>query len=335
MKRVLTALLCACASTSILADQLIIEPEMGRKPVVQLIDQAKHTIDLVMYGFTDQTLLDAIIRKHAQGKSVKVILEDAPYKTETENNKTIKQLAYHDIAWHGKIPPFKLIHQKTLLIDGRTALVMTFNFTHSAFKNDRNFGLIMDDPKRVREIEKVFSADWQHQPIDAAGDDLIWSPDNSRAKLITHINKARSHLNIYAQSMSDYKLVGALANAARRGVTIRLLTSKLPREKQRQYLTRAGVVIQQSKSRYIHAKVFIIDNEEAILGSINMTRASLDDNRELSVITHDPHVIQSLKKTFDHDWQSSATTNESILDAATTKKVLRESIKMLKRYLSV
>ena len=54
----------------------------------------------------------------------------------------------------------------------------------------------------------------------------------------------------------------------------------------------------------IHAKVFIIDNEKAVIGSINLTRASLDDNRELAVITEDPTVLKQLIHTFDQDWKS-------------------------------
>jgi len=45
------------------ADQLIVEPEMGRAPLLKTIYSAQHSIDLVMYGFTDKTLLDVLIKK--------------------------------------------------------------------------------------------------------------------------------------------------------------------------------------------------------------------------------------------------------------------------------
>lgn len=287
------------------ADQLIIEPDRGREPLLQAIQTAKHSIKLVMYGFTDDILLQALIQKKMKGQTVNIILEESPYKAENENKKTIAQLNAHHMAWQGSLSPPRLVHQKTLLIDGRKAIIMTFNFTRSAFKNDRNFGLIIEDPKRVRLIESLFSADWNHTPTQHLAPDLIISPDNSREALLTLINHAKQAIRIYAQDINDYKIVGALAKAAQRGIHVEILTSKKIRKKQANYLARAGVNVKFSYLYYIHAKVLIIDNQKAVIGSINLTKASLDNNRELSVISEDPTVIQQLNATFNNDWNAA------------------------------
>lgn len=288
-------------STFAWSDQLIIEPEMGRAPIINAINSTKNNLHLVMYGFTDQDIMQATLNQRAH-HSVKVILEDSPYKHENENTKTIQQLNEADIPWQGNIAPFRLIHQKTMIIDGRKAMVMTFNFTHSTFKNQRNFALIIDDAKKVNEIDAIFSADWNHQAISNHSPDLIYSPDDSREKIISYILSAHDSIKIYAQNISDYKIIGALAKAAKRGVVIDILTSHPVRDKQAGFLRRAGVHIHQSKRLYIHAKVFVIDHRVGILGSTNLTRASLDDNRELSVVTRDGVIVRQLEETFDKDW---------------------------------
>lgn len=56
------------------ADQLIIEPEMGRAPILDLINQSEHSLKLVMYGLTDNILLHAIVQKKRQNKTVTIIL---------------------------------------------------------------------------------------------------------------------------------------------------------------------------------------------------------------------------------------------------------------------
>jgi len=286
------------------ADQLIIEPDMGRKPILDAINSAQHSIDLVMYGFTDKDLLNAILKKKSNGKTIHVILERNPYKAENENKQTIDAFNTNQIAWLGHITPFRLIHQKTLILDESKAMVMTFNFTHSTFKNERNFALIIDDPQRVQAIASIFSADWNHVPSFNHAHDVIVSPDNSRNMFISLITHAQTSIQIYAQNLNDYKIVGVLAKAAKSGVTIQILTSKPLREKQSHYLTRAGIAIHYSQKFMIHAKVLIIDNQQAVIGSNNLTHASLDDNRELSVITHDPNVIKQLTATFSHDWNN-------------------------------
>ena len=130
---------------------------MGRKPILDAINDAHYSLQLVMYGLTDETLLNAILQQQSKGRAVKVILENAPYKMENENTKTIGELTAHHIDWQGTIPPFRLIHQKTLLIDKHKAIVMTFNFTHATFKKERNFALVIDNPETVREIESISS----------------------------------------------------------------------------------------------------------------------------------------------------------------------------------
>lgn len=300
----LTSILCII--TFAWADQLIIEPDMGRAPIINAINDTHYDLKLVMYGFTDETILIPILKKKSQGKTVKIMLDRYPYKAEHENDKIIKKLIDNQINWQGAIPLINKIHQKTLIIDGKKAIVMTFNFTRSAFKNERNFALILDSPKQVQEIENKFNADWLHKVSNDASD-LIWSPENSRKQLEDLIKSAKVSIKIYAQQISDYKMIGALASAAKKGITIKILTSNKIRKKQAEYLTRAGVTIKRSQKYYIHAKTFIFDNRYAVIGSINLTQQSLDSNRELAAVTQDAIIIKQLNETFEQDWQASET----------------------------
>ena len=297
-------------SHTIFANQLIIEPDMGRAPLLNSIEKAKHSIDLVMYGFTDETLLEALLAKKNHGTDLKVILEPSPYRAADENSDTIAIFKKNNVQWIPGVDNMRLTHQKTLILDDKKAIVMTFNFSHSSFDvkashPQRNFGLIIDDPKMAQDIAEVFNADFQHQRPSMKNDDLIYSPYNSREKWLQYINQAKHSIKMYAQSISDKEIVNALSDAGNRGVKIEILTTDKSKQAVYQELTQSGVDLEISKHYYIHAKVIIIDNQIAILGSINLTRASLDDNRELAVVIRDASIIQKLNDTFQHDWQSS------------------------------
>lgn len=307
-------LLLLIALPSAFANRLIIEPEMGRAPLIKALQESKHSIQLVMYGFTDPTLRDTLLSLH--NRTVQVILEAKPYRAETENNTTIAAFQHDNIAWHGGVQTFRLIHQKTLLIDGSEAWVMTFNFTQSSFKQQRNFAVVLDDARTVHEIGRLFSADWNQKayalPMDFQNT-LLLSPDNSRTVLTQLINQAHSSIDIYAQTLNDYQIIGTLEKAGKRGVKIRLLTTGKLRDKQSAYLEQAGVTIQYVTKLMIHAKALIIDGQKAMVGSTNLTRSSLDNNRELSVITTDRAIVDPLKNTFAKDWGQKTLSTTTAL----------------------
>jgi phosphatidylserine/phosphatidylglycerophosphate/cardiolipin synthase-like enzyme len=297
-------LLVFYCGTCFASPELIIEPNRGRAPLLNAITHANSSVNVAMYGITDESFINAFIQAKNQHKQVRILLQKQPYKTQDENKFAITKLMAANIPLQWPSEQFQLIHQKTFLLDQREAIVMTLNLTHSSFKNERNFALIITDPALVTEIQQVFNADWQHQSITVHQADLIWSPDNSRAKLLHLIHQAQSDIQIYAEEVRDYEIVGALAQAARAGVHVKILTSMQPdsRSKKLAYLTRAGVEIHFSQTYLIHAKTMSIDHATAVIGSINLTQSSLDNNRELAVITHDHDVIRLLDKTFDGDW---------------------------------
>jgi cardiolipin synthase len=324
------SLLFTLNSASFANEQLIIEPDMGRAPLLNAIHNAKSSVDLVMYGLTDLQFVEALNQANTKNKTVKVLLQHYPYKANDENKMAIADLEAAKTPLQWPDDKFKLTHQKTLLIDDNYALIMTFNLTHSSFTKERNFALLVTDPAIVQEIKNVFDADWQHRNITVHNSNLIWSPDNSREKLITLIQTAKTEIKIYAEGLNDYEIVGTLAKAAKNGVKITVLTSSFgdkPISKQFKYLARNGVNILYSKDFIIHAKVMIIDQTRAVLGSINMTRQSINDNRELAIITEDANIIHQLNQTFDNDLRHTTTIEVAPAAKPESSLVLLKSVK--------
>ncbi len=283
------------------ADTLIVEPDDGKGPLLTAIAQAKSSVALATYGFTDTHLMQALAQAQNTGKNVRVLLEPHPYKIEDENHQAIQFLQHAQVPLHMPGSQFHFLHQKTLVLDRNRTFVMTFNFTHSSFNRERNFALLIIDPAMVQEIQRVFDADWEQKKVVVQQPNLVWSPDNSRKKIMALIQQAQSEIKIYTQNIEDYEMIGALANAARAHVKVQILLSTAPIKKRLQYLTRAGVEVHLSHGSYIHAKVIMVDQKKAMLGSINLTKTSLDENRELSVITEDKKIIHQLSELFDRD----------------------------------
>lgn len=105
-----------------------------------------------------------------------------------------------------------------------------------------------------------------------------------------------------------------ILEARRRNVKIRLLvdagmSNKLIRNaanKLEKYCNYTGLNLRLlSNKNKLHCKVTLIDNTRAIIGSHNLTRASLSSQHDVSVLTDDQNVTTIIKDYYNNLWQQS------------------------------
>ncbi len=122
------------------------------------------------------------------------------------------------------------------------------------------------------------------------------------------IRSARSRILIAnAYFFPGYRLVRDLRRAARRGVRVDLILQGNPDMPwvQRatmllyEHLLRAGVRIHEYTERPLHAKVAVIDDHWATVGSSNLDPTSLSLNLEANVVVRDQAFAAVLRDTLD------------------------------------
>ncbi|HEY4384645.1 MAG TPA: phospholipase D-like domain-containing protein [Ktedonobacteraceae bacterium] len=70
-------------------------------------------------------------------------------------------------------------------------------------------------------------------------------------------------------------------------------------------IKQSGVQVKESTRLYMHAKIIVVDGQQAFVGSENISTASLNRNRELGIIVSDAAVLNTLQSTFQLDWSNS------------------------------
>lgn len=295
------------------SDTLIIEPDEGMAPITSLIASASTSVDLVMYQLEDTKVETALADDAARGVSVRVLLNGGYYgkKENADNDPAYQFLSQHGISVHWTPSYFALTHEKSFVIDGREAVVMTLNLTPQYYASGREFAVIDSDQSDASAAESTFNDDWNATRSRAAnGDSLIWSPGSENA-MISLIDSAKTSLDIYNEEMADQKIIDALAAAAQRGVAVRVtMTYETGWKSAFTTLKSAGVQVHTYAANaplYIHAKMILADGTRAFLGSENFSANSLEKNRELGLIVTDPAVISQLSATFDSDFSSART----------------------------
>jgi len=237
---------------------LFIEPQAGKAPVLQAMQEAKQSLRVVMYQITDPDFIQAMKDAVARGVDVRLILELNPYGGSSGNVDvgTDLQNAGVKLKWDPRTITY--LHQKTVVVDDRYAVITTGNLTTSAYSANREYGLIVHDPAAVKEIVGVFQADWNRTRPQVSNPNLAWSPINARSFLLNMIDGAKESIDMEQQNLQDAEILDHLAEAVRRGVRVRLVTSPhYPLETDtdepgREKLREAGGQVRYLQDPYVH-----------------------------------------------------------------------------------
>ena len=294
--------------------RLLTEPGSGIGPIYKLITGARHSVDLTMYELADPAAEADLAADAARGVDVRVLLDR--HLEKARNTSAYNYLSAHrvHVRW---APAGTTYHQKTLTVDGATSVVMTLNLVASDYPGTRDFAVIDTGRADVAAIVATFNADFAGQAITPPdGADLVWSPTNARALVLSVIDGAKHTLAVEDEEMDDPAVTAALAAAARRGVHVSItMTADSEWDPAFTELARAGARIRlyrdDSSALYIHAKAIVADagrsGQRVLVGSQNFSVASLGYNRELGILTSNPGVVAAIAATLARDYAGAAS----------------------------
>lgn len=292
---------------------IIVEPNGNKaSELASAIGAATRSVYVTMYELDAAPMLSALVDRHQAGVDVQVVLDGSP-TTRSFNTPAYDQLhaAGIPIVWSSSA--FTYTHEKTVILDGTVAWIMTMNLNTSSPSANREYLAIDTSPADVAEATAVFEADHAMQSITPSGS-LVVAPTNAREDLVALIASATRTLDVEGEEFSDtYStgIVNAVASAAARGVTVRVVIANGNYDATSvNRVTAAGaqVVITgptsghgTSTNPYIHAKALVADGARAYVGSENFSAGSLGYNRELGVIFDAPAEVAKVAAAIDAD----------------------------------
>jgi phosphatidylserine/phosphatidylglycerophosphate/cardiolipin synthase-like enzyme len=122
--------------------------------IVQLIDGAKETINVQAYQLTAEPIAEALKRAHARGVKVHILAD----KTQTSQTSStfIPGLAAAGIPIKIDHRP-AIAHCKIIIIDGKTTLTGSYNWTDGAENRNAENLVIIENQK---EVAKIYQKNW-------------------------------------------------------------------------------------------------------------------------------------------------------------------------------
>lgn len=298
-----------------LGPRLIVQPDDGLGPVLDFIGSAQTSLLIKQFTFTDESLIDAVVARKQAGVDVRVMLNAARSGGDRANDETFERFSAAGISVQWANPKFYVTHEKSMVVDEKTALVATFNMCLKYFTATRDYGVIIDDPVHVAQIVEVFNADWNHDDwVPSVYEGLLWSNSNSRYHMARFIDTATHRVDVQHPKFVDAVILDHLAAALERGVKVHVLCGGrhgisegdvLDTFASLRTLRRFGAKVHKQKNLRVHAKLMIVDDERALVGSMNIDRSAFDLRRELGITVTEPAVVARLKETFEQDWALS------------------------------
>ncbi len=294
---------------------IIILPDDTASSITAAINNAKISIRVKMFRFSDPGLIAAIIASKARGVKVKVMLNPTRRDGGEENELTRLTLEKAGIEVKSSNPDFNLTHEKSMVIDDTIAFIKSLNWETKNLTDTRDYAIITSHPFEVAEVIMCFEADWQRKDFNPGKDAyLIWCKGNGREKMARFIDEAKHTLVIQNEKFQDLVILERLVKAACRGVKIQVMV-RSPRTLKKakliegvgglRIMNHVGIEIHQLTNLKLHGKILLADDCRAIIGSINISSGSFDNRRELAIEVNDAAIMLRLQQTAKFDWENS------------------------------
>jgi len=233
-------------------------------------------------------------------------------------------------------------HRRVLVVDGRIGFTGGTGIGEKWTGDGRQEGHWRQTDVRVegpvvRALQAAFVEDWRETTTLLLGGDAYFptlprrgdlavqavksSPGSGATEayllFLLAIESARTSIKITnPYFVPDGRMSRALADAARRGVDVTIITAgavegtqnRLVRRASRAHygsVLEAGVKIHEYGPAMLHAKTMVVDDQWVSIGSVNLDNASLALNNELNVTFMDRRLAHMLSRIFADDLRST------------------------------
>jgi phosphatidylserine/phosphatidylglycerophosphate/cardiolipin synthase-like enzyme len=283
-----------------------LQPDDGVASLTARLDRATASIDYSPFLLDQPDIVRSLVNAQRRGVRVRLLTEP---RNDKENGSALKALRAAGVQLRPANPAFAMTHAKYIVVDGSRVLLLTFNSSEKELTTRRDFALEDDDQDDVRFMQSLFEADWDRSAIGPIPPGMALSPDNADEVLPALMRSASQSIDLYAEKLESSPLMSAMVDAARRGVTVRIVAT--PPDKKvpgplADAIRRRQIEVRVPRDLGIHAKMMLVDGATVYLGSENVEDAVGERRRELGVIFGDAAVAGRLREVFEGDWARPA-----------------------------
>jgi phosphatidylserine/phosphatidylglycerophosphate/cardiolipin synthase-like enzyme len=293
--------------------ELIVQPDDGIKPVLEVIGKAQKSVDITIFRFDLKSMEKELEAARIRGVVVRALIAHQGSQGEKGLRQLEMRMLEKGIFVARTGDAFTRYHGKMMIIDREELHVQGFNFTALDFKS-RSFGIVTKERHAVNEAIRLFEADTLRQEYEPAEDGpFVVSPENAREILATFIKRAKKQLLIYDPKVTDLQMLRLINQRIKAGVDVRIFGKVGKRGN--------AMRVQKLPGLRLHVRAMVRDGDTAFVGSQSLRALELDGRREVGLILKEPKTVKRMLDVFESDW---ARTDLAAKEAKEAKREIKE-----------
>ncbi|HYS24560.1 MAG TPA: phospholipase D-like domain-containing protein [Vicinamibacterales bacterium] len=293
--------------------ELIVQPDDGIKPVLEVIGKAQKSVDITIFRFDLKSMEKELEAARIRGVVVRALIAHQGSQGEKGLRQLEMRMLEKGIFVARTGDAFTRYHGKMMIIDREELHVQGFNFTALDFKS-RSFGIVTKERHAVNEAIRLFEADTLRQEYEPAEDGpFVVSPENAREILATFIKRAKKQLLIYDPKVTDLQMLRLINQRIKAGVDVRIFGKVGKRGN--------AMRVQKLPGLRLHVRAMVRDGDTAFVGSQSLRALELDGRREVGLIVKEPKTVKRMLDVFEGDW---ARTDLAAKEAKEAKREIKE-----------
>lgn len=257
-------------------------------------------------------------------------------------------------------------HRKILVIDGKVGYTGGINIADEYINRKVLYGLWKDvgirlEGEAVAQLTSIVMADYEvnmKEPVTefapyywtgcsrqnegymipfGDGPGPVYKRRVAKVMIMDMLNQAQRYVYMMSPYLIiDNELCQCIENAAMRGVDVRIVTPHIPDKKivfviTRSYYKRlrdAGVKIYEFEPGFVHAKVYMADDEYGIVGTINLDYRSLVHHFENGIWLYRHEVLEQVKEDLMETMEKSIEIADGYIKETLGQRFIRAIVRI-------
>lgn len=287
--------------------KLYMSPDNSWPAFYSSLSQIKHSLKLQTYEFTEKNIKAKLKELLEQGISIKLIMENYKYMQFKNTWKEIEEYfsGYKNFEIKSdKQMKTEYVHSKINLVDSWFR-IQTANLTDSSFKKNREHFFYSENQAVWHSLNNIFDKDWNWEKISPSDihPNLVVCNINCRNVIETLLKSAKKSILIQTQYIVDERILNILKKEIWTKDVRFIVSDTETNDKLLEYFWPA--VSRKFDKYYNHTKMILVDEKILLLGSMNLSDNSLDNNREFGILIIDQELIKKYIKMFEIDREKS------------------------------